>query len=112
MGSGGGGIGLVTQGDKQPALPRLYVYISLQMQRSVAMLAFISVLEKTGACPSCGNPICSLKAVGPPSPPHPSPSTVREPKHTREHAHQQTPAEWRVHTNVPVSGSLCALEHF
>lgn len=43
---------------------------------SAAMFALVSVSENTGACPSCGNPICGPKVMAPPFPPHPSPFTV------------------------------------
>ncbi|CAB1457073.1 unnamed protein product [Pleuronectes platessa] len=40
------------------------------------MFASVSFLENTGACPSCGNPICRPKVMAPPFPPHPPPFTV------------------------------------
>lgn len=45
---------------------------------SAAMFALASVSGNTGACPSCGNPICRPKEMAPPFPPHPSPFTVRK----------------------------------
>lgn len=51
---------------------------------SATMFALVSVSENTGACPSCGNPICRPKMMAPPFPPHPSPFTVSK---TNTHMH-------------------------
>lgn len=79
-------------------------------------LPLVSVLENTGACPSCGNPICRPKVMEPPFPPHPQSLTVSEPN-----THVHMPTCTRVHTLKreqavllycePDSGSVCALEH-
>lgn len=71
---------------------------------SAAIFAFVSVLENTGACPSCGNPICRPKVMAPPFPPHPQSLTVSEPN-----THIHMPTCTRMHTLNREQAVLCAV---
>lgn len=79
---------------------------------SAAMFVFVSVLENTGAFPSCGNPICTPKVMAPPFPLYPSCFTVSK-SNTHMHIPICTPTysdQGAGCANVPDSGNVWALK--